>query len=312
MTITENAIIFGMENETYHADPCPAPSASRGFLQTLVSKTPLHAFMEHPKLNPNFAVEDNKAFDLGSAAHDYFLEGGNKVMVLEYADYRSNAAKDARDQAIRLGKLPILADKFDNVRRMAEAARQQIACHAEHKDAFTNGKPEPSMFWNEDGTWFRTRPDWLADDGWMDDYKTTAIAGGPDQWIHGTFFEKGYDLQAYMAMRAVKKITGQKPKGIRFWVQENFEPFSLYCVVPSELTHDIAEQKFFHGKMIFEKCLKSGRWPGYKNTAYIAEPNFMANKRYEDIKLQKQEIDQNDGELMRMMTDWQAPLEKRA
>lgn len=313
MTITENCIIYDFKNDDYHADPCPTPSASRGFLQTLVSKTPLHAFMEHPRLNPNYVSEDSKDFDLGSAAHDYFLEGGKRVEVIYFDDYRKADAREARDAALRAGKCPIISHKFPLVQNMASAARGQIAAHAEHPDAFQNGGAEPSMFWQEDGTWFRTKPDFIQDnDGWIDDYKTTGITGGPDQWIHGTFFDKGYDLQAYMALRAYKIITGKKAKGFRFWVQETSDPHSMYCVVPSELTHDIAEQKFFHGKMLFEKCLKTGRWPGYKNTAYIADPNFKANKGYEDIKVQKQEIDQHDGDLIKSMIDWQAPLEKRA
>jgi len=309
--ITEPGI-YKIPAVEYHADPCPAPSASRGFLQKLVSATPLHAFIEHPRLNPNFIPEDNKDFDFGSAAHDYLLEGGEKVVVLNFPDYRTSAAKAERDAVVAMGKLPILQCKFDKVESMVKAFREQIECHAQFKDAFKSGKAEQSIIWSEDGTWFRSMPDFIADDGWIDDYKTTEMTGGPDRWINGVFFDKGYDLQAYMAMRGYYKITGQRAKGFRFWVQEVDSPHSVYCVVPSELTHDIAEQKFFHGKMIFEKCLKSGRWPGYKNTAYVADPTFMANKRYEDIKVQRQEIDQNEGELMRIMTDWQSPLERKA
>jgi len=313
MKISENCIIHGMNELVYHADPCVEPSASRSFLQTLVSQTPQHAFMTHPRFNPDYKSDDKKEFDFGSAAHDYILEGGSRVEIIQFDDYRKDVAKEARDNALAAGKCPIIAHKFPIVEAMADAAKKQIAAHGDYPDGLTNGKPEGAIFWNEDGTWFRTKPDWIQnDDGWLEDYKTTGISGGPDQWIHGTFFDKGYDVQAYMGLRGYNKVTGRKAKGFRFWVQEDFEPYSVYCVIPDPLTLDIAEQKFFFGKMMFERCRDSGRWPGYSNKAYVAVPNFKAEKLYEEIKLKKQAIETNDGNMLKIMTDWQKPHERKS
>ena len=302
--------IYDMPNDVYHSDPCPQPSASRSFLQTLVARSPSHAAIEHPRLNPDYVPDDKTAFDFGSAAHDYFLEGGNKVCVLDFVDYRKKEAQEARDEALRQNKYPILVGKFQDVKVMAEAAWQQIKTHADYPTAFTNGKPEQSIIWEEDGLWFRARPDYLTNDGWLDDYKTTGV-GGPDAWMHGTFFDKGYDLQAYMGLRGYKTVTGKKPKGFRFWVQETEAPFNLYCVVPSDLTLETAQQKFLHAKELFGTCLRANRWPGYSNHAYVVEPNFKANKGYEDIKIFQEKAIRADGDIFQVLHDWQKPFEQR-
>ena len=61
--------------EEYLADPCPIPSLSRSTIKDLVSKTPRHAFWNHPKLNKEFKPEESeKKFDIGTAAHSVFLQ----------------------------------------------------------------------------------------------------------------------------------------------------------------------------------------------------------------------------------------------
>lgn len=269
--------------------------------------------MAHPRLNPDFVPDDKTAFDFGSAAHDYFLEGGDKVVVLQFDDYRKKEAQEARAEALRRNKCPILHGKFDAVQKMAISARKQIETHADYPDAFHKGKPEQSIIWEEDGLWFRARPDWLDESGpvWIDDYKTTGV-GGPEAWMNGTFFDKGYDLQAYMALRGYKAVRGKQAKGFRFWVNETEPPYNLYCVIPSELTLETAQQKFFHAKSLFGSCLTANRWPGYNNTAYVVEPNYKANKGYEDIKIFQDRAAKAGGDIFKILHDWQKPFEQGA
>lgn len=308
--ITEPGI-YAIPNDDYHADPCPTPSASRSILHSLiVGGAPAKIREAHPRLNPNFVADNDRSFDLGSAAHDYLLEGGEKVVVLPFPDYRTKDAKAERDAAISLGKVPILADKFQNVKMMADAARAQISGHADFPGAFQNGKAEQSIFWKEGDIWMRCRPDWLGDDGWIDDYKTTDIES-PRRWMESTIPDMGYDLQAYMDMRGYHAVTGKNAKGVRFWVQECKPPFLMYCVVLDETMLMIAEQKFQYGLRIFEKCLKSGKWPGYSNKAYTAFPAFKSNMMFEQIKERETEIETAGGDLFKLMIDMHAPIERK-
>jgi hypothetical protein len=50
-------------------------------------------------LNPDFKPREEARFDLGRAAHQVLLEGNANVAVIEESDWRTKAAKDARDWA---------------------------------------------------------------------------------------------------------------------------------------------------------------------------------------------------------------------
>ena len=80
----ETAGVYQMPAEEYHADPCPEPSLSASLIKTLLARSPLHAWHEHPRLNPNVVKEERKEYDRGSAAHALLLEGEDRMAVIEY------------------------------------------------------------------------------------------------------------------------------------------------------------------------------------------------------------------------------------
>lgn len=60
----------------YHADPAPAPSLSSGIARALLARSPRHAWIMSPRLNPEWAPVEKKAFDLGRAGHRAVLGVG--------------------------------------------------------------------------------------------------------------------------------------------------------------------------------------------------------------------------------------------
>src|SRR4051812_43711235 len=73
--------------EDYHRDICPEPSLSNSLAGILLSRSPKHAWLAHPRLNPNYKPEESKVFDKGSAAHALLLEGIDLMEVIDPADY---------------------------------------------------------------------------------------------------------------------------------------------------------------------------------------------------------------------------------
>jgi PDDEXK-like uncharacterized protein DUF3799 len=287
MKITENIMIPNMAEDIYHADPCPTPSASRSFLLSMVRDSAQHAMLGHPRLNPDFRPDNNKDFDFGSAAHDYILRGGDKVAILDFDSYRTKDAKAEREAALKLGKLPILKEKFQTVKDMAESARVQISMLNKHNNGLTDGNPEVGIFWKEkNGMWCRAMPDWITNDGWLDDYKTTNVSG-PRQWMETAMLDSGNHLQAYMALRGYHAVTGKNAKGFRFFVQEVSEPYALYCVILDNTMLEIGEAEFELGMDMFEWCMRNNEWPGYSREPYVAMPSFRANRAFEDAKAQR-------------------------
>lgn len=50
--------VHDLDESTYHADPCAAPSLSSSIAKVLLFKSPLHARYCHPKLNPQHQSEE--------------------------------------------------------------------------------------------------------------------------------------------------------------------------------------------------------------------------------------------------------------
>ena len=87
----------------YHLDPCPEPSLSASVARTLIDRSPLHAWMQHPKLGGQQEESQPARMSLGSAAHSVILEGDwNSIMFIVADSFRTKAAQARRDQIIRL------------------------------------------------------------------------------------------------------------------------------------------------------------------------------------------------------------------
>src|SRR5271168_4290943 len=169
--------LHSLSMDVYQSDPCPAPSLSSGIANILLTQSPAHAWLAHPRLNPVFTRETDAAFDRGSAAHAYVLENReDTIVVIDAVDWRTKLAKEARDEARAAGKQPVLAHQMVAVRTMKERLMNYIS-GTELLDVFESGTPEQSLFWTEGDTWCRARPDLLsADRKICVDYKTTESA----------------------------------------------------------------------------------------------------------------------------------------
>src|ERR1700677_3058420 len=119
--------IHNLSAEVYHADPCVKPSLSSSIANVLLQQSPLHAWMAHPRLNPNFQRESDSRADIGSIAHAIFLERDeSKIVIVQANDWRTNLAKQARDDAHAQGKYAILEPKFVAVKRMVTHAEAYL------------------------------------------------------------------------------------------------------------------------------------------------------------------------------------------
>lgn len=70
-----------MSAEAYHQDPAPQPSLSSSIAKILLDQSPRHAWLAHPKLNPNYVAEEDSRFDIGTAAHVMMLERDSSRIV---------------------------------------------------------------------------------------------------------------------------------------------------------------------------------------------------------------------------------------
>src|SRR3990167_1335678 len=202
--------IHTISAEVYHADPCDESSLSSSVAKVLLNQSPRHAWMQHPKLNPDYRPEENSRFDLGSAAHALLLEGNQaKIAIIEADDWRTKKAKEERDEARANGLLPILVKHDFALKAMVKAANEFIET-TELKGIFENGKPEQTVIWQEGDIWCRARPDWLTNDNKIIlDYKTTDSAA-PEVFIR-QIPRMGYDLQSEFYDRGIYRLFDLMP-----------------------------------------------------------------------------------------------------
>lgn len=287
--------VYNFTDAEYHSDPAPEPSMSRSFAVALMNGNPAKAAYMHPRLNKDFEPHEDKKFDLGKAAHDYFLCGGDKVVSLEYDDYRKKEAQTARDGVIKCGKLPVLQKQFSDIENMSKSIATQVKNLKEDSDGFTDGLPERAFLWkDQQGFWMRCKPDWHQPavdgvGGWIDDLKTTNVSS-PEQWMKTVMYDKGYDIQAAMDMEGYEAVYGVKPKGVRFFVMEATAPHCVYVVVLNDVVLAQAREKLAVAKRIFYHCLKSGQWGGYSNRRYEAYPSYLSDAQLMTINAIADEI----------------------
>jgi hypothetical protein len=265
--------VYNMPLADYLADPCPDPAFSTSVAHALVTKTPLHCWMQHPRLNPNPIREESNAMDLGTVAHSILLEGHmNNVVVVDAADWRTNKAKEERETARLQGKTAILAHKATEVIAMVKAAQSAID-NSELAVDFKRGHPERTLIWQEGKMWCKSRPDWLTLDAELTfDYKTTAGSAEPTSWMRGPMLSNGCDLQAVLGMRAIRKLFTPRNHQFIFMVQEVEPPYAMSFVGLSPAFLDVAERKLSRALQLWQDCLLTNTWPGYPSRVAWVEP----------------------------------------
>lgn len=259
-----------MTSAAYHADPCPLPSLSSSIAKVLVNQSPLHAWMQHPRLNPKYQPEESSRFDIGTAAHAMLLErDASKIVVVDAADWRTKAAQQARDAARAEGRLPILAAHHGDLVAMVSEAREAID-RTELAGILTDGLPEQTLIWRDSGVWCRARLDWLkADRTVILDYKTADNAA-PEAFIR-QIARMGYDMQAEFYRRGLRAATGSDAVFV-FLAQETEAPYACSLVSLSAAYQEVAQARIATAVHTWGECLETGEWPGYSTQIHYAEP----------------------------------------
>lgn len=280
-----------MDAETYHADPCPAPSLSASIAFTIRDECAAKARHKHPRLNQNFEPEEKAHFDIGKAGHFMMLEPhkfADAVAIIKADDYKTNAAKQARDEARQAGKVPLLTKQADMVNAMRSALMEDVVA----RDAFVSGDAEVSAFWYEEDfdIWCRQRPDWVPHGGkFLIDYK--AMASVHPESLSKAIGEHGYYQRADFYLDGWGKATGTAPEEYWFVAQEKEEPHlvTVFKLSWDDLQEGRAEN--YLAKATYSECLHTGIWPNYAGN----KPMTLGMKPYARQRLQARRDNQEYG-----------------
>lgn len=283
--ITEPGV-YDMPNAVYHADPVPGGSLSSTGARRLIE----------PSCPAKFAWirehgEEPKAhYDLGHAAHRAVLTEGEVIEVVDAEDWRTKAAREARDAARVAGKIPLLAKDASVVEAMAAQIREHPI--AGRLFAPGSGLAEQSLFWRDkdSGIWRRARLDWLPHVTArrrmvVPDYKSTTAAD-PES-LRASVARWGYHQQAAWYLDGVEALglsPGHKP-ALVFVFQEKDPPYVVTVVELDMKAHAIGRLRNRRAIDTYVQCTETGRWPGYSDEVVLVDlPHWVTNE-YTDQEL---------------------------
>jgi PDDEXK-like domain of unknown function (DUF3799) len=157
-------ILHGISSEDYYADRLPdggGPSLSSSIAKILLEKTPEQARLAHPRLRSlqeteDYADDSSDAKDAGSLTHRLVLGKGASLAIVDFEDWRTKAAKAARDEARAAGKIPVLKRIYDEAFLSSRRIRERL----HNRGVLLDGESEMVFQWSEkalDGTEVRCR-----------------------------------------------------------------------------------------------------------------------------------------------------------
>ncbi len=267
----------------YHGDPCPAPSLSSSLVRELVRRTPLHAMVRHPRLS---RIADELApagdrLDIGRLAHRLFLERSEGILeVVDAPDWRSKAARAARDAARAAGRVALLRPQYERVREMVEVLE------AQYRDIMgaPRFEPETSLFWQEGGVWCRARVDGLGE-GVAFDLKTTGIP--VTRWAEHTFWTERVDIQAAWYLRGLEAL-GRPVDRFLIIVQETDPPFAAAVFEVDQGSLCFARRDCGRAVGIWRRCIETRVWPGYPPMIHRLQMPEWIERRMSDRELARE------------------------
>jgi len=197
------------------------------------------------------------------------LGGAEAIQFVSADDWKTKAARNARDDARNSGKIPMLAHEEDPLKAMVKIAKPVL-------ESFGAGDVEQTMIWRDGKAWGRARPDWLAADRKMIiDYKTATNAD-PAVWIRKVLNQSNYDLQAAWYLRGLEMLEGVAERDFLFLVQEIKPPYCCSVIGAGPDRINLSQRKIEAGVRIWTQCIESETWPGYDTRTHWADlPDYM-------------------------------------
>ncbi len=265
------AILRDIPEHIYHSDAVevfgdvPRFTASTGKAMDAPSK----AHMHHPRLGGQPMVPTT-TMDRGSLMHAMLLGKGGQVAVVNCDDWRTKAAKEAREEHRNEGRIAVTSKLFDDARVAAKAIREKL-----RKLGYNlAGESELTLTWDEDAASGRVIPcrarlDHL-DGSDIFDLKITENAS--PTFIERQIKNMGYHLQGAAYRHAVEanlpELVGRTVFTLLFC-----EPEPPYCITPTRFLgplRELGETKWARARDRWDECLHTNRWPDYVDNVFLA------------------------------------------
>lgn len=253
---TYTGLVADLDEREYHAHG----ALSQSQLKTLLD-CPARFAYEREHGRPHRA-----AFDMGHAIHTAILGEGGETVVIDADDYRTKAAREARDAAHADGKVPLLAGEAAKVTAIKDAVMAHPAARVVLE---APGPVEQSMFWTDPdtGVALRGRVDKVATlaDGAshaLVDVKSTTSAA-PGRFARSVW-DFGYHIQRACYLAGWEAITGEACEFVFVAVEKDAPHLTAVYTLDDVAAH--AGHRDYRAALdLYVECSESGVWPGYSD-----------------------------------------------
>ncbi len=264
-----NEFRTGISPAKYHADE-HGPSLSASCATTLCNRSPAHAWLEHPRLG-GMRAPSTATMTRGTLVHRILLNAGADLVMVNHDDWRTNAAKAAREEALSAGCIPVLEKELNGAKR----ASARVASRLADMGIVLTGESETCAYWADQvgelpPVQCRGMLDHLVlsqDGATIYDLKCSESAN-PDK-LGRKCDDYGYDIQAAAYTRAVERIMPQLAGRVRYvWLFAEVEPpYVVTPAVPTGTMREVGDGRWRYALARWSKCLAAGKderhWPGY-------------------------------------------------
>lgn len=284
-------IHLDVEAAFYHSDPCSEPSLSSSIARLLINKTPRHAMLAHPRLNPEARNSPTAAMNLGSITHEILLGNGAGFEVCPYDDYKTAKAREWRDSVVLSGKTPIKDDDLSAAIAMANAVHAAVAGIPGVERAIIAGDAEAVIIWRDDGPLCRARLDWLDldVDPAIYDLKTTAWLDDRSLNARIARADTAFDMRAAFYLRGIGQLMPDLAGRIAYrWIfVESEAPFEVRVFELNEITRGFGDRKVKYAIDKWRTCLSENCWPGYARKIELPSYPAWAETAWLDRELEE-------------------------
>lgn len=278
---------FDVDPDAYHRDPTGGLALSASVAHTLISKSPMHAYLQHPKLGGKTKAA-TKEMDFGSIEHALLLGRGKQFAVVrnprageinpktkepdgEFEDWRKKDAQEARDAIRAEGKIPLLVHQAEAAFEVAERLRTNLRAHF---GIVLNGVSEVVAIWEEAGVLCRAAFDHMIEtDSWIDIYDLKIVRSSHPKACQSHMIGFGGHVQAAAYISAVETLRPEMRGRVRFTnlFCEAEEPHAVTPVEFHGSMRWLGEQRWKRAVPLWERCITEKKWPGYVSAPIAIE-----------------------------------------
>lgn len=267
-----NARILDISPDEYHL----RTGLSASIATTLITRSPLHAWYEHPALGGH-GRDATAEMDFGAVCHTLVLGNGKRFAECAYKDWRTDASKAARERHRADGLIPILTHHLEAAEECAAAVVRQLA----ERDIALDGQSEIAVEWEEPSSRGPVLCRSMFDHAWIEDgaiLDLKFVGNAESSQIERSGERFGYAIQSHAYKRA---LTALRPElegrvGFLFAFAETDPPYALNLTEPDGALREIGERRWRRAVETWAECMETygakQPWPGYGRINQLSAP----------------------------------------